>query len=172
MKYLLIFIICINTSLASKSQTSTAKDVIKALFPSLVNKSKSPLKSKKCNFQKEKWFMMLLTREGFTEKINFNSACDIEGKLDVKLAKKFDLNFKIKGRPAYSKISGKMFINLIYEPKPLIKIYLTKMKIVGQKPIKFDYFYEALVDPLSENIIKKQTRGDLVVEKKKRHFFF
>ena len=75
---LALFILYPIVSLADKTQEKEVISIASSLFPGLLSKQgKNSIKTKSCNFQKERWAMLLLTGESFKENIKFNKQCSL-----------------------------------------------------------------------------------------------
>ncbi len=151
------------TSAAFSKEDSSVK-LIRALLDTKVNYKN--LKVKTCPFNKEKWILLLLSKKGFTESINFSTKCDIKGKYSPKREVPFPVKLQLRKIPDFSKVDFNFLINLSYTPSPKIKVSLSKAKVYGKKKVvEFSAQYSALIDPFTKGLIKEDLGGQILIKK-------
>ncbi len=141
-----------------------AISTIKALFPAL-RAQKSPIRTKGCSFQKEKWISIVLTKQEFEEKIRFGPDCDLEGDFTVKVDKFFPINFKLKKFKNYKNILGNIKMSVIFEEMPLLKVEFKDAILKGKQNLFFNMDYGVYIQPLEKNPLKKHKGGQLFIKK-------
>lgn len=164
----ILLLLNFNYALANKvkknSKIEETKKVLKALLPFQGKSKNSSFKIDQCKIDKNKWTMLLLAKQSFTEKLNFNKGCHVEGQYTTKMETPFPVNFKLKNLKNFEKVNFNFLIKLIYEPVPMIKVFMNNGTLKGKKDIiKFDVDYSAEIDPLSKGFIKKDLGGNIVI---------
>jgi len=172
-------IICLIISLSASSFASTKqeqqlnpdiKKVIDQLIPGALNKKgQTHLKSVGCNIQKEKWLMLMLTKESFTENIRFNKTCDFQGKVPVAADKFFPFNIKIQNLKNFKALNSLFKFSLAFEKEPVLKIWIKDAALIGKAQKYFNLSYSFIIDPLNaEKPIKKSLGGLLELKENKK----
>lgn len=140
------------------------KKVLQTLLPFNKKGAKSAFTIDKCKIDQKKWMMLLVARQPFTEKITFNQFCNIQGQYTAKMEVPFPVKFELQKLENFDQVSFNFLIKLIYEPVPMIKIYMQNGKLKGKSDtIIFDLEYEAEIDPLSKEFIKKDKGGFITI---------
>jgi hypothetical protein len=169
MKNLLLALIILYpiVSLAQKTQEKEVLSIASSLFPGLLSKQgKNPIKTQGCNFQKERWAMLLLTGESFKENIKFNKQCDIQGTFTVKRDQYFPVNFKIRNLKNYKSIKAHIKLNIEFEIQTLLVTRIKDAKLLGKTPLVFGLEYKVAIDPMDpKNFVKKRLGGHLLIKR-------
>lgn len=154
-------------SLADKTQEKEVLSIASSLFPGLLSKQgKNPIKTQKCNFQKERWAMLLLTGESLKENIKFNKQCDIQGSFTVKRDAYFPINFKIRNLKNYQSIKAQIKLNIEFTEQTLLVTRIKDAKLLGTKPLVFGLEYKVAIDPMDpQNFVKKRLGGHLLIKR-------
>lgn len=168
LKYILIILLNFNTALANeanqKKKIKQTKAIIEKLMPFIQKNSDDGPKVKGCKFDQGKWIMLLLSKQPFQEKINFNKDCDLKGEYTAKMETAFPVSFSLRNISNFNQVDFKFIINLEYDPVALIKIKMIDGIIKGKDRASFELEYSAQIDPLSKNFIKKDLGGQLTIK--------
>lgn len=165
---ILVLLFNFNTALANKSahnaKLEETKAVLKTLLPFHKKIGKNNFTVKKCKIDQNKWMLLLIAKQAFTEKVTFNKNCHIEGQYTAKMGTPFPVKLKLQKLENFDRVNFNFLIKLLYEPIPMIKIFMQNGTLKGKKDnIKFELDYAAEVDPLSKNFIKKDLGGTITI---------
>lgn len=163
----LFFLICLTicpTGFAS-SPTGANKELMSLLSSIVPGHKNTKIKTHGCSFQKEKWTLMLISKEPFKETIQFNKNCDLQGSFTAKMSEFFAVKLQIKNIESYKQINAKMKIDLVFDQTgTVLKAQLQDALAHGKKPVHFNADYSVLLDPFSSPILKKHIGGKLFVK--------
>lgn len=126
----------------------------RAVLARLFGQSKDKIKVAGCQkFQ-------LNPREIFkaiTYKTVFNSKCDFQGEVAIRLLSPFPLKMNIKNLKQFKAIEGTAQLNLGMDNPPKLLGELSKAKLVGGEPLYFNAFYSGEILPATTLKIKPGT---------------
>jgi len=167
LKLTFLFFVLFNSFSLYASDDQKIKETL-SIIENLIHKKKPSKDIKfnisKCDIQKQKWLMLLLTKQSFKESIKFKKNCDIEGSFSPKMEVPFTVDLKLRNAKAYNQTSYKMKINLSYDPTPMITLSMNSGVLKSKvDTIEFSANYSAEIDPLSKEIIKKDNGGTLKI---------
>jgi hypothetical protein len=132
----------------------------------LIDSNAKGIKTKGCKLQKDKWALMLLSKEPFVETVKFNKSCDLQGQFTVKMNTYFPVNLKVRNFKQFNAINSDVKISVSFtDSDTLLRLDLKKSKLVGNKALDFNLDYTVAIDPFSKPIIKKHIGGKLFVSK-------
>lgn len=169
MKKFLIFIILLNfNSVLAKTKDkklTETKQILKALLPFHKKGPKQIFMIDKCKIDKSKWMLLLIAKQPFTEKLMFNKGCHIQGEYTAKMGIPFPVNFKLQKLKNFDQVKFNFLIQLVYEPIPMIKVFMQNGTLKGKKDsIQFELEYAAEIDPLNKEFIKKDLGGKITIK--------
>jgi len=140
---------------------------LEKLINSTIGKHKSALNTEQCNIQKEKWALILLTKQPFVENIKFKKGCDIEGSFTVKSDEFFPIKLKLRNLNNFNSYKAQMKFKVFFTDEAILKLKLEKAELLGKKLIYFKLDYSVVIDPMNpEAIIKKHLGGNLSITTK------
>lgn len=171
MKKILIFILLLSfhnvlaNSKTNENKLEETKSILKSLLPFHKKGIKNSFLIDKCKIDKSKWMLLLITNKPFTEKIIFNKRCHIQGQYTAKMGIPFPVNFKLQKLKNFDQVKFNFLFQLVYEPIPMIKIFMQNGTLKGKKDaVKFELEYAAEIDPLSKEFIKKDKGGKITIK--------
>lgn len=166
LKYIFLFLF----SLSSFANTQDQKiNETVALIKSLI-KTKTVSKEikfvvGKCDINKSKWAMLLLSKQSFKESIKFKKDCDAQGDFTANIETPFPVSLKLRNLKTFTDIKFNFLINLLYSPTPMIKIKMDQGHLSGKlDKIEFTANYSVEIDPLSKEIVKKDLGGIIFIK--------
>lgn len=144
---------------------------LEKLINSVIGKHKSSLTTEHCDIQKEKWALIMLTKQSFIENIKFKKGCDIEGKFTVKADTYFPIKLKLRNLKNYKSLKAQMKFEITFTDQAVLNVNLKNStlssKNAGKKDIYFLLDYAAAIDPMNtESMIKKRLGGNLILTTK------
>jgi hypothetical protein len=153
--------------LQSFASASSLDPELEKLINSIIGKKELSLATEGCHIQKEKWALILLTKQVFVEDIKFKDKCDIEGKFTVKADQFFPISLKLRKLNHYHLFNAKIKFEVTFTDQAVLKLELIQASLTGKKSIYFKLDYAVIIDPLNpESMIKKHLGGNLVITSK------
>jgi hypothetical protein len=150
---------------ASDAKLEETKLLLQALMPFQKTAKAQGFSVEKCNIDKSKWMLLLITKQPFTESIKFDKDCDIEGSYTTKMGVPFPVHFKLRNLTNFSEVKFNFLIQLQYEPTPEIQIFMQNGTLTGKTDvITFDADYAAEIDPMARDFIKKDKGGHITIQ--------
>lgn len=167
--FVIILLLSFNYALANtvsqKQKLEETKRVLKTLLPFQKKGTKNTFLIDKCKIDKSKWMLLLIAKQPFTEKVMFNRGCHIQGQYTAKMGVPFPTSFKLQKLENFNHVNFNFLIQLVYEPIPMIKVFMQNGILSGKKDkIKFELDYAAEIDPLSKEFIKKDFGGKITIK--------
>lgn len=167
MKLILIYTLLLSSLSVFANQKQKINETL-SIIENLLHKKKPSKDIKfnisKCDIQKQKWLMLLLTKQSFKETVKFKKDCDTEGSFTPEMEKPFLVNLKLRNTKSYTNTTFKLLINLSYDPTPNITLSMKEGELKNKTDkIEFTANYSIDIDPLSKDIIKKDKGGTLKI---------
>ena len=169
----LTLLISTSPALSKQQQSKHLNTILSALAPELKSsKELKEFKSQGCELQKQKWVLMLITKQSFDEKLKFSKTCDIQGNFSPKASEFFPIDFKLRGLKDVSRLKALVQITVVFGKETKLKLELNKASYYNQKNIlqkEFALTYSFEIDPFNpQNFLKKDLGGSLYLYKGKK----
>ncbi|MCT4641781.1 MAG: hypothetical protein N4A33_05735 [Bacteriovoracaceae bacterium] len=167
---LLFYFTLILSSLANASKIDQTSRIIRGI---ITQKSSKTINVKNCTYNKEKWAMLLITKQSFKETLKFNKGCDIEGQYVTKMEHFFNVPLKIRNKE-FQKIKFDLKIEIEFKNDMILKLSFKNGQLHRHKDIfQFKGSQSFIIDPLNpDKIIKRNLGGSIHIthNKEKKTF--
>lgn len=162
MKILIILNLFISLCFANEKELDSAINYIKNI---ITQKSSSTLKTEKCDIDKSKWINLLLTKTSFTQKVDYNTGCDLKGSFTTKMDYFFKVPLQIRDK-RFKEIKYLAKLETSFEKEMQLILTIKDGLLIDKdkKEFKFNATQTFTLDPFNkESPIKKSKLGELNV---------